>query len=164
MMTQLLEQKIAQFLYHKAALSDNFDWDAYLELYDEDSEYHIPQWISDHEYVTDPNQGLSYIYYENRAGLEDRVFRIRTGKAASATPLPRTMHAIHNVRVHPQENGLFEVKAGWSTHYNRQGVEGYFYGHVTYLLRPIENTFRIRKQHTILLNDKIDSVLDFYHV
>lgn len=47
----------------KAELCDAYDWDAYLELYDEDSEYHIPQWIDDHNYVQDPNQGLSYIYY-----------------------------------------------------------------------------------------------------
>jgi anthranilate 1,2-dioxygenase (deaminating, decarboxylating) small subunit len=163
-MTQALVHQVSQFLYEKSALCDNYEWDAYLALYDEDSEYHIPQWINDHEYVTDPNQGLSYIYYENRAGLEDRVFRIGTGKAASATPLPRLMHAIHNIRVKTLEDGLLEVKAGWSTFYNRQGLEGYFYGHVTYILRPHEDTLRIRKQHTILLNDKIDSVLDFYHV
>ena len=163
-MTQALVHQVTQFLYEKAALCDSYDWDAYIELYDEDSEYHIPQWINDHDYVTDPNQGLSYIYYESRAGLEDRVFRIRTGKAASATPLPRTLHAIHNIRVKELQDGLLEVKAGWITHYNRQGLEGCFYGHVTYTLRQTDSSFRIRKQHTILLNDKIDSVLDFYHV
>ncbi|MEG2433668.1 MAG: benzoate 1,2-dioxygenase small subunit, partial [Acinetobacter sp.] len=39
-----------------------------------------------------------------------------------------------------------------------------FYGHATYTLRKDEDSFRIRRQHTVLLNDKIDSVLDFYHV
>ena len=156
---------VTQFLNHKAALSDAFDWDEYLELYDEDSEYHIPQWINEHEYVKDPNQGLSYIYYADRSGLEDRVFRIRTGKAASATPLPRTMHSINNIRVKELQDGLLEVNASWNTFYNRQGIESYFYGLVTYTLRRNEkDEFRIRRQHTILLNDKIDSVLDFYHV
>ena len=160
-----LHYAITQFLYRKSALCDAYDWDAYLELYDEDSEFHIPQWINEHQYVQDPNQGLSYIYYADRSGLEDRVFRIRTGKAASATPLPRTMHSINNIVVQTLENGLFEVKAHWNTFYNRQGLEGYFYGHVTYVLRQInEGNFRICRQHTILLNDKIDSVLDFYHV
>ncbi len=165
MTTQELHFAISQFLYQKAALCDAFDWDAYLALYDEDSEYHIPQWMNDHEYVTDPNQGLSYIYYADRSGLEDRVFRIRTGKAASATPLPRTMHSINNIQVKALENGEFEVKANWNTLYNRQGLEGYFYGLVTYTLRQTESgEFKIRRQHTLLLNDKIDSVLDFYHV
>ena len=163
-MTAELHFAVSQFLYQKSELCDRYDWDAYLELYDEDSEYHIPQWIDDHRYVVDPNQGLSYIYYADRSGLEDRVFRIRTGKAASATPLPRTQHSIQNVQVKSLPDGLIEARVGWSTLYNRQGLEGCFYGHATYLLRPTAEGFRIRRQHTILLNDKIDSVLDFYHV
>lgn len=110
----------------KAELCDAYDWDAYLELYDEDSEYHIPQWIDDHNYVQDPNQGLSYIYYADRTGLEDRVFRIRTGKAASATPLPRTLHSMNNIRVKTLDDGLIEAKVAWQTLYNRQGLEGCF--------------------------------------
>ncbi|MGN5763290.1 anthranilate 1,2-dioxygenase small subunit [Acinetobacter calcoaceticus] len=163
-MTAELHFAVSQFLYQKSELCDRYDWDAYLELYDEDSEYHIPQWIDDHRYVEDPNQGLSYIYYADRSGLEDRVFRIRTGKAASATPLPRTQHSIQNVQVKSLPDGLIEARVGWSTLYNRQGLEGCFYGRATYLLRPTAEGFRIRRQHTILLNDKIDSVLDFYHV
>ena len=163
-MTAELHFAVSQFLYQKSELCDRYDWDAYLELYDEDSEYHIPQWIDDHRYVEDPNQGLSYIYYADRSGLEDRVFRIRTGKAASATPLPRTQHSIQNVQVKSLPDGLIEARVGWSTLYSRQGLEGCFYGHATYLLRPTAEGFRIRRQHTILLNDKIDSVLDFYHV
>ena len=163
-MSQQLQFAVSQFLYKKSELCDKYDWDAYLDLYDEDSEYHIPQWIDDHNYVQDPNQGLSYIYYPDRSGLEDRVFRIRTGKAASASPLPRTFHSINNVQVHTREDGLVEAKVAWHTLYNRQGLEGAFYGHATYLLRPTEQSFKIRRQHSILLNDKIDSVLDFYHV
>ncbi|MFV5403462.1 MULTISPECIES: anthranilate 1,2-dioxygenase small subunit [unclassified Acinetobacter] len=164
-MSMELQFAVSQFLYRKAALCDAYDWDAYLDLYDEDSEYHIPQWINEHEYVQDPNQGLSYIYYEDRSGLEDRVFRIRTGKAASATPLPRTLHSINNIQVEEREDGLLEVKVNWNTFYNRQGLEGCFYGLATYVLRRTEDgDFRIRRQHALLLNDKIDSVLDFYHV
>lgn len=163
-MSQQLYFDVAQFLYKKAELCDAYDWDAYLDLYDEDSEYHIPQWIDDHHYVEDPNQGLSYIYYSDRSGLEDRVFRIRTGKAASATPLPRTLHSINNIQVQRLQNGLIEAKTAWRTQFNKQGLEGYFYGRSTYLLREIETGFRIRRQHSVLLNDKIDSVLDFYHV
>lgn len=155
---------VAQFLYKKAELCDAYDWDNYLDLYDENCEYHIPQWIDDFNYVKDPNQGLSYIYYEDRTGLEDRVFRIRTGKAASATPLPRTCHMISNIVVNEQASGELEVKALWQTLYSSRGVQRDFFGRVTYLLKPFNDTFKIHRQHTVLLNDKIDSVLDFYHV
>ena len=109
-MTAELHFAVSQFLIHKAELCDAYAWDAYIDLYDEDSEYHIPQWIDDHNYVQDPNQGLSYVYYADRAGLEDRVFRIRTGKAASATPLPRTLHCISNLRVKVMQDDMIEAK------------------------------------------------------
>ncbi len=72
-MTAELHFAVSQFLYQKSELCDRYDWDAYLELYDEDSEYHIPQWIDDHRYVEDPNQGLSYIYYADRSGWRSRI-------------------------------------------------------------------------------------------
>ncbi len=130
-MSQELHFAVSQFCTKRQNFV-TYDWDAYLELYDEIVN-HIPQWIDDHNYVQDPNQGLSYIYYADRTGLEDRVFRIRTGKAASATPLPRTLHSINNIRVKTLEDGLIEAKVAWQTLYNRQGLEGCFYGHATYL-------------------------------
>jgi anthranilate 1,2-dioxygenase (deaminating, decarboxylating) small subunit len=94
-----LQHSVEQFLYLKADLCDGQQWDEYLELFDPQSVFHVPQWDSEHVYTTDPKQGMSLIYYPDRAGLEDRVFRLRTGKSAASTPLPRTMHQISNVRL-----------------------------------------------------------------
>ncbi len=163
-MNPTLQYAVEQFLYRKAALCDAQDWDAYLALFDADSVFHLPQWISEHEYVQDPTQGLSYIYYADRSGLEDRVFRLRTGKSAASTPLPRTLHQISNVRVAQADNGLLEVRAGWLTLYTRHGVSEQFHGQVTYHLREVDGDFRIARKQVLLLNDVINSVLDFYHL
>ena len=61
------------------------------------------------------NQGLSYIYYADRTGLEDRVFRIR-GKAALQTPLPRTLHSI---KQHPKVKTLKMVLSKQKLHGKR---------------------------------------------
>lgn len=159
-----LQYAVEQFLYRQAALCDAKDWDAYLALFEADSVFHLPQWISEHEYVTDPTQGLSYIYYADRSGLEDRVFRLRTGKSAASTPLPRTLHQISNVRVARADDGLLEVRAGWLTLYTRHGVSEQFHGQVTYHLREVDGDFRIARKQVLLLNDVINSVLDFYHL
>ncbi|MFF7705919.1 anthranilate 1,2-dioxygenase small subunit [Pseudomonas sp. NPDC007930] len=159
-----LHTAIEQFLFHQAELCDAQDWDAYLALFDEDSTFHLPQWESEHCYVTDPNQGLSYIYYADRSGLEDRVFRLRTGKSAASTPLPRTLHQVSNLRVLELPSGELQARVGWQTLYARQGAQGSFFGHATYLLRRDGEGFRIRRKHVLLLNDTIDSVLDFYHL
>lgn len=160
-----LHYAVEQFLYRKAALCDAQDWDAYIALFDEDSLFHLPQWVSEHAYVQDPQQGLSYIYYADRSGLEDRVFRLRTGKSAASTPLPRTLHQISNLRLRRLDDGQLEAKVGWLTLYTRHGVSEQFYGHATYHLRELgEGDFRIRRKHVLLLNDTINAVLDFYHL
>jgi len=163
-MSQALQHAVEQFLYRKAELCDAQDWDAYLDLFDEDSEFHVPQWHSEHEYTTDPKRGMSLIYYRNRSGLEDRVFRLRTGKSAASTPLPRTLHQISNVRIAEQADGQLEVKANWATFYTRHGVSGHFFGQATYRLRRYGDSWKIARKHVLLLNDHINSVLDFYHL
>lgn len=90
-----LQYSVEQFLYRKAQLCDQQDWDAYIALFDEQSEFHLPQWESEHVYTTDPKRGMSLIYYSNRSGLEDRVFRLRTGKSAASTPF--LAHCIRSV-------------------------------------------------------------------
>jgi anthranilate 1,2-dioxygenase (deaminating, decarboxylating) small subunit len=159
-----LQHSIEQFLYRHAELCDAQDWDGYLALFDEHCEFHVPQWDSEHEYTTDPKRGMSLIYYANRSGLEDRVFRLRTGKSAASTPLPRTLHQISNVRVNEQPDGQLEVKANWATFYSRHGSSEHFFGRVSYQLHPYEDSWKITRKHVLLLNDTINSVLDFYHL
>ncbi|MDT4818067.1 Anthranilate 1,2-dioxygenase small subunit [compost metagenome] len=163
-MNPQLQYQIEQFLYRKSELCDAQDWDAYLDLFDEQCEYHLPQWESEHEYTKDPKRGMSLIYYSNRSGLEDRVFRIRTGKAASTIPMPRTLHQISNVRIAEREDGQLEVKANWQTLYFRLGQSEQFFGHATYHLKPAGESWKITRKHMLLLNDTINAVLDFYHL
>ncbi|MCY1211401.1 Anthranilate 1,2-dioxygenase small subunit [compost metagenome] len=163
-MNPQLQYQIEQFLYRKSELCDAQDWDAYLDLFDEQCEYHLPQWDSEHEYTRDPKRGMSLIYYSNRSGLEDRVFRIRTGKAASTIPMPRTLHQISNVRIAERDDGQLEVKANWHTLYYRLGQAEQFFGHATYHLKPAGESWKITRKHMLLLNDTINAVLDFYHL
>ncbi|WEF28987.1 anthranilate 1,2-dioxygenase small subunit [Klebsiella aerogenes] len=164
MMNAELQYQIEQFLFHKAELCDAKKWDEYLALFCDDCEFHLPQWESEHLVTQDPRKGLSLIYYANRTGLEDRVFRLRTGKAASAVPLPRTVHFISNVRITPQAHGALTVNANWKTSYYRHSTSEEFYGFATYSLIPSADSWRIKRKHVILLNDTINSVLDFYHL
>lgn len=159
-----LQHSIEQFLYRKAELCDAQSWDEYLALFHEESEFHLPQWDSEHEYTTDPKRGMSLIYYSDRSGLEDRIFRLRTGKSAASTPLPRTLHQVTNIRVAERDEGEFEVKANWVTFFARQGVGENFFGRVTYHLRAEGDSWKITRKHVLLLNDTINAVLDFYHL
>ncbi|SEN57360.1 anthranilate 1,2-dioxygenase [Pseudomonas sp. ok272] len=163
-MNAQLQYQIEQFFYRKSELCDAKEWDAYLALFDPLSEFHLPQWDSEHVYTRDPKREMSLIYYSNRSGLEDRVFRLRTGKAASATPMPRTLHLINNVRISELPDGELEVRLNWHTLFFRLAASEQFYGSATYRLKPHGDRWLIMRKHVLLLNDHINSVLDFYHL
>jgi anthranilate 1,2-dioxygenase (deaminating, decarboxylating) small subunit len=86
------------------------------------------------------------------------------GKSAASTPMPRTLHQITNVRIENEAEGGYQVKANWVTFYSRHGVAEHFFGHVTYDLRRDGSSWKVRRKHVLLLNDTINSVLDFYHL
>lgn len=159
-----LQQSVEQFLYRNAELCDRQNWMDYLDCFDESAEMHIPQWDSEHVYTTDPKRGMSMMYYPSRAGLEDRVYRIGTGKSAASTPMPRTLHIIGNVVIQQVSGDQLEVKCKWVTHVYRFGQASCFFGDASYRLKPVGFSWLILRKHVLLLNDKIDEVLDFYHV
>jgi len=164
MMNSDLQKSVEQFLYRKAELCDRQQWVDYLELFDENSELHIPQWDSEHVYTTDPKRGMSLMYYPTRAGLEDRVYRIGTGKSSASNPMPRTLHLVSNVVIQQVSDSQLEARAKWMTHVYKFGQAKYFFGEVTYQLKPSGFSWLILKKHVLLLNDTIEEVLDFYHV
>jgi anthranilate 1,2-dioxygenase (deaminating, decarboxylating) small subunit len=94
------------------------------------------------------------------------VYRIRTGKAASTIPMPRTLHLLSNLRIAPAAGvpGELEVRANWHTLFYRLQTVEQFFGQATYRLRPAGDSWKIARKHVVLLNDQINSVLDFYHL
>lgn len=158
-------EAIEQFLFREAEYCDNRDWDAYLALYDEQCEYHVPQWDTETRYTSDPRSEMSHIYYSDRSGLEDRVFRLRTNKAASALPAFRTVHTVSNIRPSRNADGTWDVKVNWVTHFYRRELEGCFFGWAEYKLRADgAESWKILRKHVVLLNDNVSHVLDFYHL
>ena len=90
-------QDVSSFLYREARLLDDREWDEWLECYAPRAEYWMPAWDDDDQLIEDPQSQVSLIYYPNRAGLEDRVFRIKTERSSASMTEPRTCHFISNI-------------------------------------------------------------------
>ncbi|MGE8542178.1 MAG: aromatic-ring-hydroxylating dioxygenase subunit beta, partial [Acinetobacter sp.] len=71
-------EKIAQFLYSEARFLDDEQWDDWLSCYAPTASFWMPAWDDDDKLTEDPQSEISLIYYPDRQGLEDRVFRIKT--------------------------------------------------------------------------------------
>ena len=83
----LSAEDVRRFLYREARCLDDKDWDGWLAHYAPDVEFWMPSWDDDDKLVEDPQTEISLIWYGDKGGLEDRVFRIRTERS-SATSLP----------------------------------------------------------------------------
>ena len=87
----LSTEDVRQFLYREARCLDDRDWDGWLAHYAPDVEFWMPAWDDDDGLTEDPQSEISLIWYGNKGGLQDRVFRIRTERSsATSLPEPRT--------------------------------------------------------------------------
>ncbi len=154
---------VEQFVQHEAQLLDDRNWDEWLALFEQDVEYWVPMWDDDGTPTTDPQTELSLIYYQSRSGLEDRVFRVRGGRSSASMPLFRTCH-IRSPSLVTEDGELLVARFNWVTYAVRGGQSQSYFGRKSIWLRPHAETFRIVKAHTLVQNDLIDQVLDFYHL
>ena len=153
-------------LYQEAACLDERRWADWLALYTADAEFWIPAWDDTNQPTDDPRSQLSLIYYNSRAGLEDRVWRIESGTTIASVPMPRTCHLVTNVRITDVVDNQPHVSAHWQVHMYRaeQHHSSTYFGLYEYVLRPEQDALKIAKKKIILLNDEIETVLDIYHV
>ncbi|RLA10710.1 MAG: hypothetical protein DRQ60_10865 [Gammaproteobacteria bacterium] len=154
----------ADVLYREGRHLDDNDWDNWLGLFTEDSWWHIPMWVNEYEVTTDPQRELSLMWYPNRSGLEDRIFRIRTGASSASTPLPRTVHAISNVSVEKKDDGEYTVFSVGVVSSFRHKNHDEFYCRYEHTLRRTDDGQKICGKRTIVSNDLIPDIIDIYSV
>jgi 3-phenylpropionate/cinnamic acid dioxygenase small subunit len=157
----------AELIYLEAAYLDEKRWAEWLGLYTDDAEFWVPAWDAAAKPTSDPQSQLSLIYYNSRSGLEDRVWRIKSGKSLASDPLIRTCHMITNLHLTgAAKEGHSCVNSHWQVQVYRPAerrVSSYF-GFYEHLLRREPDGLRIARKKIILLNDEIESVLDINHV
>lgn len=155
---------VCAFLYREARLLDERDWDNWLELYDRNVEFWMPSWDDDGELTDDPQSTISLIYYSRRAGLEDRIFRIRTERSSATIPDTRTSHNISNIELLSDNSEEVEVRFNWHTASVRYNQTDLFYGTSFYTLDVSGASPIIKKKKVILKTDYIRHVIDIYHI
>ncbi len=159
------QHAVEQFLYREARYLDDRDFDSWLACYHPDVEFWMPSWDVNNELVTDPHNEISLIYYPNRGGLEDRIFRIRTERSsATSLPEPRTSHNITNVEILAQGESKVKVRFNWHTMYFRYNTVDPYYGTSFYTIDFAGDQPQILSKKVVLKNDYIHHVVDIYHI
>ena len=155
---------ICAFLYREARLLDERQWDDWLATYAEDASYWMPAWDDDDQLTDDPQSQISLIYYPDRSGLEDRIFRIKTERSSASMPEPRTSHGVHNVEVLAERGDEVDVRYNFHTLSHRYKATDQYFGTMFLTLRKAGDGFLIGSKKIVLKNDYIRQVIDIYHV
>ncbi len=155
---------ICAFLYREARYLDDRQWDQWLALYAPQVEYWMPAWDDDDQLTEDPHSQISLIYYPDRNGLEDRVFRIKTERSGASTPEPRTSHNVSNVEVLAQRGTEVDLRYNFHTLSHRYKVTESYFGTMYVTLAEHADDFLITRKKIVLKNDYIRQVIDVYHV
>lgn len=160
-----LFEAATETLTREAAYLDEQRWDDWLGLFVPDCEYWVPSWKNEEELTGNPQAELSHIFYANRAGLEDRIVRIRSRRSPASTPMPRTSHLVSGfLPLEKPQAQRIRLRSSWVCHvfFPRIHESHAFFGRAEYELVLSEDVWMIAKKKTILQNDYIPTMLDIY--
>jgi 3-phenylpropionate/cinnamic acid dioxygenase small subunit len=152
-------------LEREAVYLDEQRWDDWLALYTPDCEYWAPTWRTEDEMAADPQRELSHIYYASRAGLEDRIVRIRSGKSPASSPMRRTAHLLGPLLLEKESSSddVLNVRVTWTTHVfdPRHRTQFTFFGASDVKLVQADG-WKIKRKKIRVQNDLFPAVVDVY--
>jgi anthranilate 1,2-dioxygenase (deaminating, decarboxylating) small subunit len=157
-------------LYREAAALDEQAWDDWLALFHPDCTFWVPTWLGEHEPASDPAKQLSHMYYKTRGGLEDRVWRVRSGRSPASSPLPRTTHMVGNILVTEASADTIAVKSHWTVHtFSFRAMDTkVMHGRSVYRLERRGDAgqagWAIASKIVYVHNDYVATMLDFYNI
>ena len=161
---QVRLENISQFLYQEARFLDDEQWDDWLACYSPNASFWMPAWDDDDQLTTDPESEISLIYYPDRQGLEDRVFRIKTERSSATMPDTRTCHNISNIEVIALDGLKVTVRFNWNTLSYRYKKSYSYFGMSKYEIDFSKDKPEILSKYVVLKNDYINQVIDVYHL
>lgn len=149
----------------EAMLLDERDWEAWLALYADDAQFWVPTWRDEQSLTDDPSREISFMFLQGRAMLAERVFRIASGRSAASLPVPRTAHLVTGSIATETPEGLL-VKSAWASHvvHHKDAALLTYAGRYEHLLASTQQGLRIRRKKIVLLNDRLASPVDFFHL
>ncbi len=157
-------ENIAQFLYKEARFLDDEQWDDWLQCYAPTASFWMPAWDDNDTLVEDPETEISLIYYPNRQGLEDRIFRIKTERSSATMPDTRTSHNISNIEAIERNGDQVTVRFNWHTLSFRYKTSYSYFGMSRYVIDFSGDQPKIISKYVVLKNDYINQVIDIYHL
>jgi len=138
--------ELEDFLYHEAALLDEWRLKEWLELFTDDATYSIPPTDAPD---ADPDDTL-FLVADDAERLRSRVEQLMGKTSWSESPHSRTRRLIGNVRIRRTEGSLVFATANFVVHRLRMNQHATYVGRYEYTLETRGERLRIRDRRAIL--------------
>lgn len=149
----ITREAVEAFLFHEADLLDNMDAEAWLALWAAECCYWVP--CNGRDDSTDPQRQVSLIY-DDRARLEDRIYRLLSSAAHSQRPRSRMRRVVGNIRYEVRE-GEVHTRSNFLLAELRRGRQEIWSGVSQHRLLPAGDGFQI-KAKTVLLTQSDEAI------
>jgi p-cumate 2,3-dioxygenase subunit beta len=154
----MTRDEVEDFLYHEAALLDEWRLDEWLALLTDDAKYRVP---SNDAPTGNPADTL-FLIADDIQRIRGRVARLKDPHAHAEFPHSRTRRIISNVRMVPgtisgeMVPGTISVEANFVVHrFRRGGNASQFVGRYRYQLRVVGGALRIALREAILDSEEL---------
>ena len=146
-MTLVTRAEVEDFLYHEAALLDDWKLNEWQALLTDDAAYYVPpndQLDSDHRTTL-------FLVADDRERIRQRIIRINDPNCHAEYPKSRTRRMISNVRIVGVEGDLVTVAANFVCYrYRRYERIREYVGGYRYVLRQAGDSFRIKERRVLI--------------
>lgn len=137
---------VEDFLYYEAQLLDAWRLEEWRDLFISQGRYVVP--ATDNP-AGDVDMDLNLID-DDLVGIQGRVQRLMSTYAHIENPRSTTSRVISNVRLRDDESGDLAVRCTVVVYRSRVPGTTSYVADVRYLLRPVEDSFRIVAKHAVL--------------
>jgi p-cumate 2,3-dioxygenase beta subunit len=145
--TVVTRAQVEDFLYHEAALLDEWKLNEWQELLTDDAAYYVPpndQLESDH-------RSTLFLVADDRERIRQRIIRVLDPNCHAEFPRSRTRRMISNVRIVGVDGDLVTVAANFVCYrYRRFERIREYVGCYRYILLRTGDSFRIKERRVLI--------------
>jgi p-cumate 2,3-dioxygenase beta subunit len=139
--------EVEDFLYHEAALLDEWKLKEWEALLTEDATYFVPP----NDHLESDHRNTLFLVADDRERIRQRIIRINDPNCHAEYPKSRTRRMISNVRIVGVEGDLVTVAANFVCYrYRRYERIREYVGAYRYILRRAGDSFRIKERRVLI--------------
>jgi p-cumate 2,3-dioxygenase beta subunit len=146
-MTLVTRAEVEDFLYHEAALLDDWKLTEWQALLTDDAAYYVPP----NDQPEGDHRTTLFLVADDRERIRQRIIRINDPNCHAEYPKSRTRRMISNVRILGVEGDLVTVAANFVCYrYRRYERIREYVGAYRYILKRAGDGFRIKERRVLI--------------